>query len=506
MFKKLRAMLRAVGDRNAEQDDDERRRRSMESHQQATTLRKQGRHDEALRLYNESLTLTRELAQRHPEEHVYQQGAVRILLDMADSLTALGRQSEAVDVLKKGEAIIQELGAIGISSPEEMVAELYLTRGFAHYEQGFGASAVIDFDAASKAYRRFYDAAKTPPRALDLARVLTLNAAALAEAGDPDLALNAAEHAIHLYNTHSRSNEFRANAMMHEYFLKNAATVAANIHAAHGRIERAVVADIFAVNILRSWVMLNNNPHDRQELAQALTRRGLHQQAQNTASEEATALLNEGRAIDASAAQREVEQWKLMQAGQSPLQVTVATALEAAARELGATQVPESLIKQLTRPEIGAAALSPGDRCRPEQAVELAVHLVELSSGLLFTLRREGLRLGLEAHYLFANASRMQTSAIRNQLHINGPSWARVILTCSRAFEAEENLRMAYDLADWGAHLATLLLPSSGTEVTLRPLIRELVERYDHLCSTIGIPATGNAFLQKAEALWKSKG
>jgi hypothetical protein len=240
---------------------------------------------------------------------------------------------------------------------------------------------------------------------------------------------------------------------------------------------------------------------DVQELATTLARKGLHMQANNM-RQDAETLLAEARSLNAAATQQAVEQWARVQAGTEPTQVTLASSLAVAAQELGADRVPNELATSLIRPATDVALFSPFDRCSPEHAHEYAAQLADISIALLPQRRAEGLRLGLEAHYLFAIASRMQTPAMRYQMNGYGPPWARVLLACSRAYEAEGELSMALDLAAWGGGVAKNLLPFSALEPELRPLLHECVEQHGRLCIVTSDKREGEAILRQAKTLW----
>jgi hypothetical protein len=65
----------------------------------------------------------------------------------------------------------------------------------------------------------------------------------------------------------------------------------------------------------------------------------------------------------------------------------------------------------------------------------------------------EGIRIGLEAHYLFAAASGSGQSLAPRFQNL-GPDWAAVLRACSAAFEARNDPMMALDLASWASRVA----------------------------------------------------
>lgn len=89
----------------------------------------------------------------------------------------------------------------------------------------------------------------------------------------------------------------------------------------------------------------------------------------------------------------------------------------------------------MTRPAIDCVIATPAHRCPPQLAPAYAVELAQLALSMLRAAPEAGLRMGLEAHYLFAVASEQQVLAMRYQFQDFGPAWARVLLACSRVFQ-----------------------------------------------------------------------
>lgn len=105
---------------------------------------------------------------------------------------------------------------------------------------------------------------------------------------------------------------------------------------------------------------------------------------------------------------------------------------------------------------------------------------------------------------MFAIASRKQTSAMRQQMNVYGPLWARTLLTCSQAYEAEGQRHMALDLAAWGGGVAKNLLPFSVLDTQLRPLIRACMEQHGRLSIATDDTHEGEAILYQITTLWNS--
>jgi hypothetical protein len=290
-----------------------------------------------------------------------------------------------------------------------------------------------------------------------------------------------------------------SNPALHMSYLVMAAGVASEIHAAHNRMDLALSADDFAVRSASS-IMSSQIGRGLQELALALTRKGLHLRANNR-SEEAESLLQQGWSLDASAAQCAILQWEGGNSGVEPTKVTVATSLAAAAKELGSARVPHDLTAALTCPAIDVKILTPSQRYRPEDVQALAERLADIALAILPLMKPEGLRLGLEAHYLFAIASQAQTHAMRYQYSDFGPSWARILLACSRAYEVDGQLDMGLDLASWGGGVAMQLMPFSFFNPELTDLIRKCMEQHGRLLILSGDARAGDEVLDLAQKL-----
>jgi tetratricopeptide (TPR) repeat protein len=503
MFEKMKtSFLHRWRGARPEQQAADLERRAARLHRQADEMMQLGRHTEALQRYQEALDAARELARTHPRDHIHIEAIASMLYSMASALTALGQPAAAIAALEESEQHYRALGAARVRPVDGLVADVQARRGFAQHARGYGTSAVLDLDAAVVAYRCLYSGRDNDPHALDLARVLAMNAAVLRAYGDPDLAVAAADAALRLYLSKASTVNRTPAVALHTTYTLMAASVASEIHAAHRRMDLAYAADEIAAHTAR-LLQPRNTVQARQELARALGRKGLHLRATNRPTE-AEPLFNEGRKLDSAAAQQAVAQWEQVQAGAAPAQVTVATALAVAAKELGTERVPAELAASLTRPARDVALLSPFDRCSPQQTHAYAQQLAEISIALLPAKRVEGLRLGLETHYLFAIASREQTLAMRYQLNVYGPPWARTLLACSQAYEAEGQLNMALDLAAWGGGVVQKFLPFRILDTELRPLIRECVEQHGRLCIATGDTRVGEEILHQAQTLWEN--
>ncbi|GAB4425779.1 MAG: hypothetical protein OHK0015_06070 [Chloroflexi bacterium OHK40] len=500
MFKKIKASLsNGWWNERPEQQATDLVRHAAHLHRRADEMMQQGKYADALQQYQEALIIARELARTHPDDHLHSQAMASMLYSMASALTACNQPAAAVTALEESEQQYRALDAAGVLQAAPLVADVQARRGFAQHVRGYGASAVLDLDAAVVAYRSLYSGRDNDPLALDLARVLAMNAAVLRAHGDPDLAVAAADAALRLYLSRAAAVNRTPAVALHATYTLMAANVASEIHAAHRRMDLAFAADEIAVHTARS-LLPRNTGRDRSALALALTRKGLHLRASNRPAE-AGPLLNEGHRLDSAAAQQAIAHWEEVQAGVAPIQITVATALAAAAKDLGTERVPASLASSLIRPTREVVLFSPFDRCSPQQAHTYARQLAEISVALLPAKREEGLRLGLEAHYLFAIASREQSSAMRYQLNVYGPPWVRTLLACSKTYEAEGQLSMALDLAAWGSGVVQNMLPARVLDTQLQPLIRDCLEQHGRLCMATGDTRAAEEMLRQAQTL-----
>lgn len=83
-----------------------------------------------------------------------------------------------------------------------------------------------------------------------------------------------------------------------------------------------------------------------------------------------------------------------------------------------------------------------------------------------------GLRLGLEAHVLYAHQSERQTMEMRYKMGDHGPSWARTLLLCSQTCERHDLRDLALDLAAWMGGVVNALAPFAIVDPEIRSLIR----------------------------------
>jgi hypothetical protein len=83
-----------------------------------------------------------------------------------------------------------------------------------------------------------------------------------------------------------------------------------------------------------------------------------------------------------------------------------------------------------------------------------------------------GLRLGLEAHVLYARQSERQTPEMRYNMGEHGPPWVRTLLSCSQICEQHSLRDLALDLASWMAGIMNALAPFAFVDAGTRSLVR----------------------------------
>lgn len=392
------------------------------------------------------------------------------LLSQARTLAGEGRYDESITRLLQAE---QEYLALAHGTGDDpYLADLWVLRGMAQSSRGYGASAVLDLDAGVQVLGT---AAEEYP--LELATALALNASVLEDYGDPDLAVRSADAAIGLFLRHQDRLDEGPEGATNAHHLCLAARVAGDVHAAAGRLDIAQRADDIAVRTA-DRLADSDSDADQKLLVEAMTRRALRLRAAGQ-PEEARPLFR--AAIDADLAAAEAVSERLSQ----PRRPTLAEALTT----VGSGQPS---LTALTEGTGDRPLVAPSGRCSLESATGAARELAALASSSLSgdeddeDLAAAGRRLGLEAHYLFAIASRYGARAMRFELGEHGPVWARLLLDLSAAFEDDGDARLAMDMAAWGGGLANSLLPFGSRDADTRALAADCIERHGRLLAAAG--------------------
>ncbi|GAB2821826.1 hypothetical protein GCM10022221_19880 [Actinocorallia aurea] len=382
----------------------------------AVELQQRDRWDLALEQQREAEKLLR----AEPSGARRDERLAALLYGKGGSLNALGRQAEAVEVLEESLGLYTGLGAA-----PTLVADVRMRRAVALRGLGRGASAVVEADAAVRAYLR-------ADRPSDLARVLQLAADVLAEYGDPDVAVVAADLCLAILGPAAGRP-----APGDVRYLFQAARRSSDLHAVAGRADSALTAAEIAWGFGRE--------HGFAVLADGLRL--------------VVRLRERGEAL---AAERFLGDLRGLAPGADPdafrppaRSVTFAEAM--AAR--GVTGVP------VHDPDDEGAPCIPSLR---SAAPALATaHATLLSAACLDALPDDvanGVRLGLEAHYLFAYASEARDPDLRYGFATRGAVWARVLLALTLALRSADPA-LAGDLVSWGRAVVGQL-PPTGPEIS----------------------------------------
>jgi tetratricopeptide (TPR) repeat protein len=393
------------------------------------------------------------------------------MLCEAHTMTGEGRYDESITQLLQAEQ--EYLALVHGGGHDPYLADLWVTRGMAQSSRGYGASAVLDLDAGVQAY-----GASGDDLPLELATALALNASVLEDFGDPDLAVRSADAAIGLFLRHQDDLDKGPQGATHAHHLCVAARVAGDVHAGAGRLDIALRADDIGIKTADRLADSESEP-DQQLLVEAMTRRALRLRAAGR-PEEARPLFR--AAIDADLAAAEAVSERLSR----PRPPTLGDALAAVTDKLGRPSAYPSLVALTDGGD--RPLVAPSRRCELESATGAARELAALAGPALATegLGPAGRRIGLEAHYLFAIASRYGARAMRFELGEHGPQWARLLLDLSAAFEADRNPRLAMDMAAWGGGLANSLLPFGAGDPQTRALAADCIERHGRLLAAAG--------------------
>lgn len=234
-------------------------------------------------------------------------------------------------------------------------------------------------------------------RRLDAARVVAIAAdVQLLSGSDPDLAVAAADWALQSYLAGQHVGDEFAVPSGHILAFRNAAWVAAVVHTAAGR----------------------------------------------------TDLANAARSLLTSASGRAQSDIGDMVAHVRTSQPTLTQVLDQADRR--------DLAQVLTAPATDIRILVPAMRCHPQLAPVHAQALGDLQGRV--TDRAEVL-LGLEAHALFAAASRLQVPTMRYQFGDFGQSWAAAVLNLGQRMAEQDEAAAAVDAAQWLSAIIGQLAP-----------------------------------------------
>ncbi|WNZ09958.1 hypothetical protein [Streptomyces sp. 11x1] len=478
------------------------RRRVGELFTEAQVLMLNGRPGEGVPLQQEARRLMYDLIERNPADRAAKEMLGSVLYGLGSTLTSANEPGQALDALTECAALYEELaqqpaGGGGNAASDgraasamvPLLADVHARKAHALSVLGHGASALVESDEAVMSYLGLGADATDSPHHLDLARVLSLNAGVLYNFGDRDLAVCSADWAVRYYLAKGESinSGSLAEAVMHGQYLREAAGIAARIHTEQGRLSIAVGAGAAQVQTARALAQ-SDSPNDRAHLASALTRHGLDLRVAGRTAE-GNELIREARGIDPAAEADATREWQSL-TGRSPERggrrtiASYSAALAAASRVLGEDAVPAVLRDLAFDPSAGATTVTPSLRCEPQTAPVLATLFAEAALGLLRAPGSDSAGaagvLGLQAHCLFASASRVQATLMRSRFHEFGSTWARLLLALIAACEADPaDAALAEDLTGWLGGVALRLQPFTLIDGVTERLVEECTALID---------------------------
>lgn len=461
-------MSRSFQDRRREQ-------RASELLGQARRQQAAGQVEEALHTQLNAVELIRaslDACPDNPESRKTAAAALRTLGSLQTQLDQLDAAIASFDECEEHYRFLDEAECAEVSA---LIADVRARRGFALMRQGRGASAVADVDAAVTTYAELSGSPSARPPAREVARALATASLVLSRFGDPLLAREAADAALRTYLPAAHAGRFTVPTGDVPH-LRHAALVAAALHVQHGQPEVALVAANLAVQLLGdgSGETLS---HLRTLLARPDELSPEQLAALDGAFTAALCRITRGTPLPGSDLDR-----------------LRRTTLAAALTGVTASDELAAIPGKPTR-----AVVVPAQRCPRPLVPTRARWLAELAVTTLPQAPIEGMRLALEAHYLFAAAARSADSD--DQLPAYGPLWVRTLLAASAWFEARAEQAMAVDLACWAAGVADRLMPYAFSDGELAALLHDCVSHHGRLLIACGDHVTGERSLMMARVL-----
>jgi tetratricopeptide (TPR) repeat protein len=442
---------------------------------EARTARRSGRHTKAVRSQREAIDLCRGLGERFPGDPRHRQSVASALYSLGAMLTEGDDIPDSIPVLDESARLYAELGAEGFLDAEPLVADVRVRRAYSLAWIGEGATAVAESDEAVSVYETL---ALAGDHDFDLARTLALNAVIVDRFGDPDVAVSSADRAVRIWLSRRHSPaEFMIGGEEISYLLA-ASAVASTVHA---RFERADVS-LFATELgIQFLASRTSDPRVMQWLGEVREIAA----AYDTLSVKRRVTL----ARECADRLRDLTERFELPPG-------IGLALADVLRQAG----EEELAGRITRPALECAVSTSSQRCAADVAPAYAQRLAAVALRLL-PGDTGGVSPGLEAHWLFAAASRDGHPQMRYELDTFGRPWAEVLLAMSETFEDRGDDVMALDLASWAAGLAQQLLPYTRLSADLSRLAARCLERHGRLLIAAGDEEPGRAALALAAEL-----
>ncbi|WP_019060381.1 hypothetical protein [Streptomyces prunicolor] len=127
----------------------------------------------------------------------------------------------------------------------------------------------------------------------------------------------------------------------------------------------------------------------------------------------------------------------------------------------------------VTAPATDCSLVTSYLRCTSDDAPMVAGMFAAAATATWEREPAASLRLGLEAHVLYAHQSERQSSELRHNMGEHGPSWALVLLACSQ-ITARNGLReLTLDLSSWIASTVAALTPFAVTDLETRSVAHD---------------------------------
>lgn len=320
--------------------------------------------------------------------------------------------------------------SLDASGPEQQLDE-----AVEQCRTGQGASALVSAENGIVGYLDLFDGDE--PFTIEMARTLSRHAEVLHRFGDPDLAVAAADLAIRTFmNYRDEINRSLAAREIYVPAFVKAGLIAADIHERFDRHSIAESARKFAVQAAPVAAAIEVAPP--------------------------VPLLAE---------------------------MTLARALDRVPPPSGSGPQPAvvgRLKSSVTAPATDCSLISTSQRCTAEDALVVAELFATSAAAVMENDQAAGLRLGFEAHVLYAHQSERQTLGMRYNMGEHGPQWARTLLLCSQACERHDLRDLALDLASWMGGVVNSLGPFAFVDPEILSLTRTCLTWHVELLNKSG--------------------
>jgi len=384
-----------------------------------------------------------------PADVRVRQGLASVLYNLASMLVSAGDMAAAGPELDDCLELYGSLADV-VAGTELLCADVRARRGLARAALGRAASAIVDTDAAVLAYLEATEGDPDHPLRLDVARVLSMNAAVLARRGDPGLAVASADAALMYYvsaTEHSATGRLPAE---NGGYLRTAATVSALFNLASGLLAEGLYSALAVAASLE--------PGEARERLESGIVRVDHLL---TRSEDDNRPIDDPVGIGRKLAEF------LILAVQDAGVLWRPDGVPVPGQLLG-TSWPDGDLPPTLEEALGRHATGPGDADLatgltdgqprelvwtpsmrwPGHSLTRGLRLAELAVEALPLAYADGLRLALDAHALLATGSqrRQETDTMPPGQYV--PTWRRLLAETAAACRASGDDALAEDLAD----------------------------------------------------------